>query len=182
VEEALEVLRGHGEPDLVELTLVLGGEMLVLGEKARTLEEGREKIAHVLRDGTARARLENCIELQGGNWTSYARDPSADAIGVTSPKPGYVLAIDAEAVGHAAVALGAGRLRKEDAIDHQAWIYLTKKVGEKVEAGDELVTFSAPRARGQEAVMQAVRDRLAKAYTVEAETPASKPLILEVIR
>ena len=118
VQESLEVLSGRGEPDLVELTLALGAEMLVLGEAVRTVEEGRAKIAASLTDGSARARFEQCVALQGGKLPESTRGWFAeDAVRVATPRAGVANAIDAEAVGMAAIALGAGRLRKEDKID-----------------------------------------------------------------
>jgi pyrimidine-nucleoside phosphorylase len=190
VQESIEVLSGRGEPDLVELTLALGAEMLMLGGAARTVEEGREKIATSLKDGTALARFKECVKLQGGELPETTRGWFAeDTVRVTTPSAGIVQSIDAEAVGMAAIALGAGRLRKEDEIDAGTWIWLKKKVGERVEIGEDLAWFSAPRAialkqsgASQEAAVGDVSARLRKAYVVGERAPERKPLVLEVIR
>lgn len=190
VQESIEVLSGRGEPDLVELTLALGAEMLMLGGAARTVEEGREKIATSLKDGTALERFKACVKLQGGELPETTRGWFAeDTVRVTTPSAGIVQSIDAEAVGMAAIALGAGRLRKEDEIDAGTWIWLKKKVGERVEIGEDLAWFSAPRATAlkqsgasQETAVADVSARLRKAYVVGDRTPERKPLVLEVIR
>jgi pyrimidine-nucleoside phosphorylase len=187
VQESIEVLEGHGEPDLVELTLALGAEMLVLGKAAHSVEEGREKIATVLKNGAALKRFKQCVELQGGALPTSTKGWFAeDTVRVTTPRAGYVTAIDAQAVGMAAIGLGAGRQRKEDDIDPGTWIWLKKKVGEKVALGEDLAWYSAPReAPGRGSVETAVAEvtaRMRAAYTVGDAAPASRPLIVEAIR
>jgi pyrimidine-nucleoside phosphorylase len=186
VQESIEVLSGRGEPDLVELTLALGAEMLRLGGAAETVEEGRDKIAAVLKDGSALERFRRCVELQGGELPVSTRGWFAeDTARVATPQAGYVTRIDAEAVGLSAIALGAGRLRKEDAIDPSTWIWLKKKVGEPVELGEDLAWFSTPRQAGREApasVASQVTAQLRAAYTVGPERPAPRPLVLETLR
>jgi pyrimidine-nucleoside phosphorylase len=87
--------------------------------------------------------------------------------------------IDAEAVGMAALRLGAGRTRKEDAIDPGAWVRLMAKVGEKVERGHSVAFFSQPRDPQIEAE---VHERLRAAFTLGPTPPEKRPLVLEVIR
>ncbi len=186
VQESIEVLSGRGEPDLVELTLALGAEMLRLGGAAETVEEGRDKIAAVLKDGSALERFRRCVELQGGELPVSTRGWFAeDTARVATPQAGFVTRIDAEAVGLSAIALGAGRLRKEDAIDPSTWIWLKKKVGEPVELGEDLAWFSTPRQAGREApasVASQVTAQLRAAYTVGPERPTPRPLVLETLR
>jgi thymidine phosphorylase len=91
-----------------------------------------------------------------------------------------VQAIDAEAVGLAAIRLGAGRERKEDAIDPSAFIRLDKKVGERVERGQPLASFAAKQLEA--ATRGEVEARLRAAYTLGATAPPPRPLVLEVIR
>jgi thymidine phosphorylase len=92
---------------------------------------------------------------------------------------GFVQHIDAEAVGMAALRLGAGRTRKEDKIDPGAWVRLMAKVGERVERGHSVAFFSQPR---DPRVTAEVRERLRAAFTLGAEPPGPRPLVLEVIR
>jgi pyrimidine-nucleoside phosphorylase len=191
VQESLDVLSGRGEPDLVELTLALGAEMLLLGGVARSIEEGRGRIVQALGDGSALERFRQCVRLQGGvlpEGDAVRGWFAADSVRVPAPHAGVVTAIDAEAVGLAAITLGAGRLRKEDQIDPGAWIWLKKKVGERVELGDDLAWFSTPRgaaaqrAGGVEAGVADVTARLFKAFSVGENAPAKRPLVLEVVR
>jgi pyrimidine-nucleoside phosphorylase len=177
VHESLEVLRGHGEPDLVELTVALGAEMLLLGGVARDVDDGRARIAHALGDGTALERFERCVALQGGRIPTTRWFPEEHE--KVEAGTGWVQRIDAEAVGLAALRLGAGRTRKEDAIDPGAWVRLMAKVGERVEPGHHVAFFSRPADR---AVAAEVHERLRAAYTVGPTPPDARPLVLEVIR
>jgi pyrimidine-nucleoside phosphorylase len=180
VQEAIEVMSGRGEPDLVELTLALGAEMLQLGGAAKNAAEGRAKIATSLQNGSALARFKQCVELQGGRLPSETRGwfaPGSER--VQGPQHGgFVQAINAEAIGLAALKLGAGRVRKEDDIDHGAWVFLRKKVGERVESGEDLAWFSTPRLDRPAEIAADVRDAILRAYTLGAEPPERQPLIL----
>ncbi|HZS38789.1 MAG TPA: pyrimidine-nucleoside phosphorylase, partial [Polyangia bacterium] len=183
VHESIEVLSGRGEPDLVELTLTLGAEMLLLAGAAQSVEEARGKIARSLADGSALARFRRCVELQGGALPESTRGWFAeDSVRIAASRAGFVTAIDAEQIGLAGVALGAGRERKEDEVDHGAWIWLKKKVGERVELGEDLAWFSAPRRSDRAAAHARVLEQVRAAYQVGAEPPPSRPLVLEVIR
>ena len=187
VLETLQVLKGAGPADLVELTRVLGGEMLRLGGVA-TEAEGQTRIMESLQNGEALQRLQRCAAMQGAMidlrddqepWLTSCLHPCPSY--VVAPEAGYVSAIDGEAIGWAAVALGAGRERKEDTIDPAAYIYLDRKVGELVEAGEPLCHFACandwPEGRRERA--QAL---ITGAYQISMSPPAEKPLILDVLR
>ncbi len=180
VKETLDVLDGRGEPDLVELTLALGGEMLRLGGAVATYDDGRARIARSLQDGTARRRFEQCVTLQGGTLPAtdegFVRAPTVEI--VHDGAPGFVAAMDAREIGVCGIELGAGRHRKEDAIDPSAAIWVGKKVGEAVQRGDVLLRFTPKHPQ----VDNEVRERLRAAVRVEATAPAPAPLIFEVIR
>jgi pyrimidine-nucleoside phosphorylase len=177
VRESLAVLEGRGEPDLVELTVALGGEMLVLGGAAANYGDGRAQIARALGDGRALQKFVRCVELQGGDLERLPPPPPLEPVLFTGAEPAYVRAIDAEAIGLAGVALGAGRTRKEDAIDPAAAIYLDKKLGERVSPGERLLSFSPTRGDRQSIV-----ERLRAAYTLGPEPLEPVPLLLEAIR
>ena len=91
---------------------------------------------------------------------------------------GFVRAIDAEKIGMAGIALGAGRLRKEDDIDPWAWIHLRKKVGERVHENEPVALFQGPRARDQEEISATLRG----AFALGDLEPLDRPLIFEAIR
>jgi pyrimidine-nucleoside phosphorylase/thymidine phosphorylase len=190
VEESLEVLSGGGPSDLQELTLALGGEMLRLGGKAATYEAGRERIATSLTDGSALARFRECVALQGGKWPDALPSLRASEGGaVRAEHAGVVSTIDAEAVGLAGIALGGGRVKKEDPVDPTQWIYVEKKRGERVAAGDVLCRFSRPSdqhatrvGKSPSQIVADVQSRLDAAWTLADVAPPSRPIVLEVIR
>ncbi|MBO1911983.1 pyrimidine-nucleoside phosphorylase, partial [Microvirga sp. 3-52] len=121
VIEAIETLKGNGPKDLTELCLVLGSQMLVVGEKAATLEEGREMLEQVIKDGSALELFGTLIEAQGGN-RAIIHDttllPTAKyKIEVQAARSGYITSMGANDIGVAAMLLGAGRADKDDVID-----------------------------------------------------------------
>ena len=188
VLETLQVLSGQGPDDLIELTRVLGGEMLRLGGVVATEEDGHTRIMESLQNGEALQRLQRCAAMQGAMidlrdpnepWLTSCLHPYP--VFITAQEAGYVSAIDAEAIGWAGVALGAGRERKEDTIDPAAYIYLDRKVGELVEAGEPLCHFACapdwPEGRRERA-----RLLLQSAYKISMSPPTEKPLILDVLR
>jgi pyrimidine-nucleoside phosphorylase len=179
--ESFEVLKGRGPADIRELTVALGAEMLVLGGVARDTADGRRRLAASLDDGTALERMRRCVAAQGG-------DPRAvDDYGLM-PQPrrredvcaragGYVTAIDAEAVGVAAMRLGAGRLKKEDAVDPAVGIALLKKCGDPVVPGEPLATLLMNDVGPEPAAAL-----LAAAYRIGPTPPPARPLVLGEIR
>ena len=149
VQEAIDTLRGEGPEDLNELVLTLGSQMVVLAKKAETLEEARTKLREVMKNGKALEKFKEFLSNQGGD-ASVVDDPSklpqaAYKIDVPAKEAGVVSEIVADEIGVAAMLLGAGRATKEDEIDLAVGIMLRKKVGDKVEKGEPLVTLYANR-------------------------------------
>ena len=180
VAETVELLRGGGPADLREVTIELTAEMLVLGGAAADRGAARAKVAAAIADGRGLAKLEEIVAAQGGDPAAVrdpARLPRAPRTwDVPAPSAGFVSAIDAEGVGLAAVALGAGRTRVEDRVDPAVGIVVHRKVGEPVERGEPLCTVhegdrSEPRER--------VAARLRAAWRIGPAAPAPGPLVLE---
>ncbi|MCY8519433.1 pyrimidine-nucleoside phosphorylase [Bacillus atrophaeus] len=149
VKEAIDTLKGEGPEDLHELVLTLGSQMVVLAKKAATLDEAREKLIEVMKNGKALEKFKDFLKNQGGD-SSVVDDPSklpqaAYKIDVPAKEAGVVSEIVADEIGVAAMLLGAGRATKEDEIDLAVGIMLRKKVGDKVEKGEALVTLYANR-------------------------------------
>ncbi|ARW08921.1 pyrimidine-nucleoside phosphorylase [Bacillus atrophaeus] len=149
VKEAIDTLKGEGPEDLHELVLTLGSQMVVLAKKAATLDEAREKLIEVMKNGKALEKFKDFLKNQGGD-SSVVDDPSklpqaAYKIDVPAKEAGVVSEIVADEIGVAAMLLGAGRATKEDDIDLAVGIMLRKKVGDKVEQGEALVTLYANR-------------------------------------
>jgi pyrimidine-nucleoside phosphorylase len=147
VSEAIDTLHGDGPEDFREHCLHVSAHMLVLGEKAKNLAEGRKMAEKVLKDGSAFEKLRTLVKAQGGDVT-FVDDPTelptARLIQVVeSPQSGYLDRIQARIVGEASVALGAGRAKKGDPVDHAVGFVIHHKVGDKVEKGEPLFTIHA---------------------------------------
>ncbi|QGX64234.1 pyrimidine-nucleoside phosphorylase [Bacillus sp. ms-22] len=149
VKEAIDTLRGEGPEDLNELVLTLGSQMVVLAKKASTLDEAREKLIEVMKNGKALEKFKEFLENQGGDSSIVDQPeklPQAPyQIEVPAKESGVVAEIVADEIGVAAMILGAGRATKEDDIDLSVGIMLNKKVGDRVEKGESLVTLHANR-------------------------------------
>ncbi|MEC1732296.1 pyrimidine-nucleoside phosphorylase [Bacillus mojavensis] len=156
VKEAIDTLKGEGPEDLHELVLTLGSQMVVLAKKAGTLDEARAKLEEVMKNGKALEKFKDFLKNQGGD-SSIVDDPSklpqaAYHIDVPAKEAGVVSEIVADEIGVAAMLLGAGRATKEDEIDLAVGIMLRKKVGDKVEKGEPLVTLYANRENVDEVI------------------------------
>ncbi|MBI4759793.1 MAG: thymidine phosphorylase [Chloroflexota bacterium] len=147
VIEAIETLKGGGPADFREHCLHIAAHMLVLGKRAKTLEEARKMAEAAIASGAALEKLRVLVEAQGGDVRyvdDIGRFPPAKFIEVVkAPRSGYISQVHARAVGEAAVALGAGRTKKSDPIDHAVGFVIHKKVGDRVEAGEPLFTVHA---------------------------------------
>ncbi len=145
VIEAIETLKGKGPDDITELAEKLSGIMVYLGGKAATPEEGYAMTKAALDSGEGVKQLRNFIEAQGGNPAvvdDYSLFPQASVRKeLISEKSGFVARIAARTIGLASQHTGAGRATKEDEIDLSAGVYLCKKVGDAVEAGETLAIF-----------------------------------------
>jgi pyrimidine-nucleoside phosphorylase len=179
--EAIDVLHGKGPADLVECTMVLGAEMLVLGGKAKDTTEARAKLAEAIASGAARRVMERMVAAQGGDPAVVA-EPSRLAVAahdvkIASPDDGFVTRADALEIGLAAVAMGAGRTRADQKVDPAVGISVHAKPGARVARGDTLATLHV-RHPGDAG---AIAERVAGAFSVGATAPPKEPLVLERI-
>jgi len=181
VIESVGVLTGQVEGDLRELSFELAAHMLVLGEVAEDLPAARRQVIELVDKGDAFRKLQEVVAAQGGDprvLEDITRLPTARRTeAVAAECRGYVQRIDAEAVGVAAMLLGAGRTTVDQAIDHGAGVVLHRKVGDVVEQGAQLATlyYNDDSKRGE------ARALLAGAFTIGAEQPARQELISKVI-
>ena len=179
VREAIATLKGEGPADLTELCLVLGAKMLVLGGIAEEEREARDPLLDSIATGRALDTFRAWVQAQGGD-ERVADDVSLLPIGahtraVAAEAAGWIAGFDAEGVGRAAMATGAGRARKEDDIDPGAGLELEVKVGQRVEAGDTLATLYASDA----ALLDEAEVRLRNAVRIGTEAVEPPPLFLE---
>ena len=183
VKEAIDTLRGQGPEDLQELCLALGAYMLIAGQKAASFDEAKAKLASLIESGAALDKFKSFLAAQGGDEAvadDLTRLPAAEqVIPVAAPQGGYVAAIAAEAVGVAAMLLGAGRATKESTIDLGVGVVLHMKVGDAVAAGEPLAELHVTGA--SETLVAEVRGRILEAYRIQEEPVKRPPLIYAVI-
>ncbi|TES92286.1 MAG: thymidine phosphorylase [Candidatus Cloacimonadota bacterium] len=145
VIESIECLKGNGPQDLMEVTLTIGREMLVMGEKARDRDEAMVMLDDAIKSGGALALFRKMIELQGGNpevTDDYSILPfSKDKKEIKAQDSGWISEIDAYEIGVVNLLLGGGRRRKEDAINPGVGIVFEKKVGDRVKKNEPLATI-----------------------------------------
>jgi pyrimidine-nucleoside phosphorylase len=150
IREVIEVLKGKWVDDLVEVSLALGSEMLLLDGKAKTRAEAYTLLKTALLGGKALQKFREMIEAQRGDprvIDSPKRLPQARlSVGVRAAGRGYISDIDALSVGRIAVMLGAGRLKTDDAVDHAVGIEFLKKKGDAVAKGDAIAQIHANEA------------------------------------
>ncbi len=147
VAEAIEVLKGAGPPDLMEVTMALGAEMLVLGTVATTLDGARTLMRDAINSGRALVKFEEIVAAQGGD-TGVVRDPTRLPYAprtetFTAKRDGVVLAVDPREIGYGIIALRGGRRNMEDKIDPSVGFVITAKPGHHVTKGQALATIHA---------------------------------------
>ncbi|GHA01838.1 pyrimidine-nucleoside phosphorylase [Ignatzschineria ureiclastica] len=178
VKEAIDTLKGEGPKDLHELVLVLGSQMVVLAGKAGSLEEARGMLEEVMRNGQAIEKFKVMLRNQGGDDSVVDHPeklPTAKyQIELPAKTSGYVSNIVADEVGIAAMMLGAGRAKKEDNVDPAVGLVLHKKVGDRVEAGESLLTIHANQSD-----VEAIKERLYNNITISDQ--ATEPQLIYTI-
>lgn len=152
VIEAIETLKGKGPEDITKLSFEIAGHMILLGKKARNIDDAVESAKEVLYSGKALDKFRRLIDAQGGDpkiIDDYSLLGKAKyENNIISQKNGVIKEIDAQKVGEAAQLLGAGRVTKEDDIDFCAGVLLSKKIGAGVSKRDVLATvFSEDRKK-----------------------------------
>lgn len=177
--EALEVLHGKGPADLVECTMVLGAEMLVVGKKATDIADARSKLQAAIANGDAIRTMEKMVAAQSGDASVVAHPEklavAKTVVEVKATQSGYVTGIDALTLGLAGVAMGAGRTRAADKVDPAVGIEIDRKPGEAVKSGDVVarVFLHAENA--------ALVDRVQSAFTYGEAAPPAESLVVERI-
>ncbi len=166
VIEAVEFLKGNMEEDVKEVVLALGSNMLRLAGKGENLQENKEIMLETIQNGKAIQKLKELIQNQNGD-TNYIDnlekfEKATYVMPVTLEEQGVVQRLDAEIVGKTSVALGAGRIKKEDKIDNSVGIHLEKKIGDYVTKQEVVAyVYANDEEKGKEAV-----ENLKRAYEV----------------
>ncbi len=181
VMEVSQTLMNQGPPDLTRLCLELASRMIFLAKITPTLEDARQLAENKLVDGSGYRKFKQVIQAQGGNALALDKFellPNATGMReITSPRAGYVSAIDAEDIGQASTLMGAGRERKDDRIDPAVGVILEVKMGEKVDAGSVLCRLYYTSEEHVEEASEMVED----AFRVSQQKALERELILEVV-
>lgn len=147
VVEAIEALHGRGPQDFREHCLHVSAHMLVLGKRAKDLNEARALAERAIADGSAFEKFRVLVTAQGGDVAFVddpAKLPKASLVEVmNAPRSGFISQVHARCVGEAAVDLGAGRAKKSDPVDHAVGFVILRKVGDHVEKGGPLFQVHA---------------------------------------
>ncbi|HCK67515.1 MAG TPA: pyrimidine-nucleoside phosphorylase [Anaerolineae bacterium] len=177
--EAINTLKGNGPADFVEHCLHVASHVLVLGNKAKDLDEARKMAEKSIADGSALEKLRVLVDAQGGD-VSYVDDTSKFERAkfveeVKSARSGNISQIHARGVGEAAVNLGAGRAKKGDPIDYAVGFIIRKKVGDVVKSGDVLFEIHA----NDKAKLEEARESVLSAFQFSEQSVAPLPLFYE---
>ena len=181
VKEALSVLRGENVPDLKELCLVLGSQILTRSGIAADETEARRRLEESIASGAALRKLAEMVEAQGGD-PAAVYDPSLLPAApvqrtVRAPHSGYIAAMEARDIGLVSMHLGGGRATKEDVIDLSVGVVLSAKVGEFLRAGAPLAVIHA----ADENAAARAEEELLLCYTFSDTAPVRPPLIRGVV-
>jgi pyrimidine-nucleoside phosphorylase len=182
VYESVKVLRGEVKNDTYKLSIELSGAMLFLGNKAKSILEGRQLAEQQIRNGKAFKKLLEIVEHQGGNnyflknLDDYPKSKYVKKVACNMG--GFVEELDTYQIGMASLELGAGRLKKDDIIDHKAGIIFNKKIGDYVKKDDIIcVLYSDSKAKiknAEQMIMESIQC---------SNTKPTKPrLIKKIIR
>ncbi len=179
IVESIETLKGRGPEPLERLSVLLAARLLVLSGLTADEAEAERRIRRALASGAGVEKLREIIANQGGDprvVDDYALMPAApDRQRVTAPREGYVSEVRAEAVGRAAVALGAGRATMDDRVDPGVGIDVLLGPGAPVKSGDAVLLVHHRGGRGLDEALPL----LAAAIQIDDAPPALRPLVLE---
>ncbi len=181
VYECLKIMRGEAEDsmkDTLELSIELTATMLVQAKIASSMDNARFRAQKALDSGAALDRFRQNIELQGGNAKVCDKPETLLTKGlaevvITSEFGGYVGEIDTFAVGRAICDIGGGRVKAEDGVDHAVGYACTKKIGDRVQKGEEVgIIYCRKKKQGE-----AVSEKLRNAYKISKDFPRTNKLI-----
>jgi pyrimidine-nucleoside phosphorylase len=181
VIESIEVLRGRGAKDLRELSIELSAWMFYLGDRTKSVDEGRVLAERLIASGEALEKFKQGITLQGGDARvvdDYERLPLArNRKEVSSHLNGYLTATNCMEFGVALAMLGGGREKKEDAIDSAVGLEFHKRIGDRIASGETLVTIHYNSG----AKLSEATERIQKSFVFGEHPPAPKKLVRRMV-
>jgi pyrimidine-nucleoside phosphorylase len=188
IAECIEVLSGRGPEDLRELSVELSAWMFYLGEKTKSVEEGRKLAERIISNGEALEKFKECIRLQGGDERVIDEPDllpkAASEVKVTSSASGTIVTTNCERFGIALAMMGGGRETKEDRIDHAVGLEFHKRIGERIEKGEPLATIHY----NSDAKLAEAKRMVAESFVIDQDSGGQtkpprppKPLIRRII-
>lgn len=182
VIEAIDTLKGRGPDDLNEVSVHVAAEMLLLTGKASNETEAFALVHDAIQSGRALESFRDFVTAQGGNPNiidDYSLLPGAKyALEVKLPGEGFVVSLNAEEAGTAAMMIGCGRRTKDDAVDHGAGILLLKKYGDYCNSSDTAAILYA----NDKSLLNDAADTLRRAYKLSSVKPTICHMIKKVIQ
>jgi pyrimidine-nucleoside phosphorylase len=174
VDESVAALEVRGPADLMEVTLELGAELLLLSKLEANLADGKERLRRLVDSGAGLAKFREMVAAQGGDLDMPRRvAPTND---LTSPRAGFVAAIHTETLGHVIIELGGGRKKLGDAVDHSTGLEMLVRLGDRVEKGQPIVrVFAKPDSAAK------ITQELVAAFTIRDDALELPSLIAERI-
>ena len=181
VKEAIAVLRGVDIPDLRELCMVLGSQILTRSCIAPDADAARAALEKSIESGAALEKLSEMVAAQGGDPAAVYDTSLLPAAPVRrtvlAPRDGYIAAMEAKDIGLVSMHLGGGRATKEDVIDLSVGVLLAAKVGTYLRAGEPLAEIHA----ASEKDAAAAEEELLACYTFGDEKPVRPPFIRGIV-
>lgn len=181
VDEAVEALSGKGGRRLMEVVEALGAQMLIVGQKAADEAQGRAMIRELIASGKGLSKFKECIKAQGGSTSWIGKRPLTKAEQVftaVSTDGGYITRIDGRALGEIAMEMGAGRARKEDAIEPMVGIRLFKELYDPVRPGEALFTLYGKKGDDMMALAQRAADHI---IVTDEQAAVQEPVVSDII-
>ncbi len=179
--ECIDVLRGKGPGDLRELSIELSAWMFFLGERSASVDEGRRLAEQMITSGMALEKFREVIALQGGDARvidDASLLPAARShVDVDSPKSGYIQHTNCMQFGIALAMLEGGRGKIEDAIDHGVSLEFHKRIGDRVDSGEALVTIHY----NSESRLADAKALIAASFEMAVQAVPAPPLIRKII-
>ena len=181
VVEAVKALKGEMTEDVREIILTFGSYMLKMAGLGDDLEENEKRILKEIESGKAYKKFVELVGKQGGdisyveNLEKFEKAPFI--VPVKSENSGYITDLSAELIGRVSVDLGAGRMKKEDGIDHRVGIIVCKKTGDKVSKDEIIAYVNANDSKKAEDAVLKVRN----AYTILDKKVKKPSVILDVL-
>lgn len=177
--EAIDILNGGGPADFKEHVLRSCEELLTIGGMAKDDASARVMAQRTIDDGSALRKFAELVSAQGGDEDMIFHPehlPRASLIEtVSAPQSGWIKVIDAQVIGEASVALGAGRAKKTDPIDHAVGFIIPRKVGDHVQKGENLFEVHA----NDQAKLDKAKQAVLSAFEFSDAAVAPLPLFFE---